>query len=380
MEFRDLKRQYRRLQPQLDRAVLSVLCSGEYVMGPAVERLEQRLAAACQRRFAVSCANGTDALTLSLMALGLRDGEGVFVPALTFFATAEAVVLAGGEPVFVDVDPVTYNISPAALERAVSRIRREGRIRPRGVIAVDLFGLPADYDAIEVLAAKQGLFLLEDAAQSFGASRNGRRAGSFGVLAATSFFPAKPLGCYGDGGAVFTDDLSLAKKLRSLRFHGRGQDKYHNETVGLNSRLDTIQAAVLEVKLAALEQWEAEASRDAAEQYGKALEHLTDHLALPCVPAGFQSAWAQYTVRLKDALRRDSLMSYLAREGIPSAVYYPVPLHRQRAFASLARESDCPVAENLCSRLLSLPMGPYLEREEIEKVSSVMTRFFHAGP
>ena len=371
MEFRDLKQQYRVLQPAMDEAVRAVLSSGAFIMGEPVRALEERLAAYAGVRHCLTCASGTDALVLALRALGIGPGDAVFVPDFTFFATAESVALVGAEPVFVDVREDTFNLDPADLERAAARTRAEGRLHPRAVIAVDLFGLPADYDAIRAVASRYGLSVLEDGAQGFGGQLGGRRACGLGDISATSFFPAKPLGCYGDGGAVFTDDDDQASLVASLRVHGKGAGKYDNVRIGTNSRLDTVQAAVLQVKMDAFEAHELEAVRSAARQY---TELLRDIVAVPVVPPGFASSWAQYTIRLGGPAERDAVQAALKAEGVPSMVYYPKPLHRQGAFAGLAPEDACPVATRLCGEVLSLPMHPYLTSEQISGVCALVRR------
>jgi dTDP-4-amino-4,6-dideoxygalactose transaminase len=354
LAFIDLAAQQRHLRGRIDAAIARVLDHGHYVMGPEVGELEHRLAAATGARHAITCANGTDALALALMALGVRPGDAVLVPTFTFAATAEVVPLAGAVPVFVDVLEDSFNLDPRSLEQGIEAARRLG-LRPAGVIAVDLFGQPADYDAISTVADAHGLWLVADAAQSFGATYQGRRVGQLVRLTTTSFFPAKPLGCYGDGGAVFCDDDGLAATLRSLRVHGQGADKYDNVRVGMNSRLDTLQAAILLEKLAVFAD-EVVARDRAAARYARG---LADVVAVPRILPGATSVWAQYTVRAAD---RDALAARLKAQGIPTAVYYPVPLHRQAAFRGYPWAGDrLPVAERLAGEVLSLPMHPYLD-------------------
>ena len=394
MEFRDLKKQYQVLREEMDRAVLGAMASGAYIMGPQVRELEQQLAEYVGVKHCLTCANGTDALTLALKAWGIGPGDAVFVPDFTFFSSAEVVPLEGATPVFVDVCEETFNIDAADLERAVKEVLAEGRLRPRVVVAVDLFGLPADYQAVRAVADRYGLLVLEDGAQGFGGTIGGKRACSFGDIATTSFFPAKPLGCYGDGGAVFTDNDEWASLIASYRVHGKGTFKYDNVRIGLNSRLDTVQAAVLQVKLKAFAEYELDDINAAAEKY---TERLKDIVATPVIPAGFRSSWAQYTIKLKDAAQRDALQAALKAEGIPSMVYYPKPLHLQTAFAdphvglrppqddSLSFRAEpqaesrnldlCPVATSLCSLVLSLPLHPYITEEQIDTVCNAIRKF-----
>ena len=358
MQFIDLAAQQKRIRAGIDRRIGRVLDHGKYIMGPEVFELEEKLAAYTGVRHAVTCSSGTDALLMVLMALDIGPGDAVFAPTFTFVATAEVICLLGATPVFVDVDPDTFNMDPACLAEAVETLGAS--LTPRCVIPVDLFGLPADYAAIRGIAEQHGLFVLEDAAQSFGATWNGKKAGSLAHAAATSFFPAKPLGCYGDGGAVFTDDEDLAEKLISIRVHGKGTHKYDNVRVGINGRLDTIQAAVLLEKLAV---FDAElAARDrVANRYRRVLE---DRVRCQTVPPGFTSAWAQFSVVHRD---RDEIMATLRHQGIPTAVYYPAPLHCQTAFAHLGyAPDDFPVSFHLSRNIFSLPMHPYLTDTDIE--------------
>lgn len=364
MQFIDLAAQQQRLRPRLDARIRAVLDHGAYIMGPEVKELERGLARFSDVRHALGCANGTDALQLAAMALGLGPGDAVFCPTFTFAATAEIVPLFGATPVFVDVDPTTFTISPDSLERAIEQARALGH-RPVGVIPVDLFGLPAEYDAIELIAAREGLWIIADSAQGYGALYKGRRTGSIGTIATTSFFPAKPLGCYGDGGAVFTDDDELARRMDSLRVHGKGSDKYDNVRIGLNSRLDTLQAAILLEKLAIYPD-EIEARQDVARRYD---EGLSDIVQTPVVPEGSVSVWAQYTIKTADTAAREGLISALKSAGVPSMVYYPRPLHTQSAYADFPRDpAGLGTAEDLAGQVLSLPMHPYLTEDEQSKV------------
>lgn len=366
MEFIDLKAQYSRLRTRINERIHSVLESGAYIMGSEVSELENQLSAYAGVKHCITCANGTDALQLALMARGVGPGDAVFTTPFTFFATAEVIALVGATPVFVDIDELTYNICPRQLEDAIEHCIKEGRLVPKAIIAVDLFGLPADYPALTLLAEKYRLTLIEDAAQGFGGRIGGKMAGSFGDVATTSFFPAKPLGCYGDGGAVFTNDDSMAELIRSLRVHGKGVDKYDNVRIGINSRLDTIQAAILLEKLAVFEE-EVTLRNEVASRYHLALE---DSFFVPHVPRGSLSSWAQYTVRPKIG-DREQFMSALKAAGIPSAIYYAKSLHRQIAFSDLG-DISMPVAEKVEAQVFSLPMHPYLSAKDSEKVITTL--------
>lgn len=369
MEFRDLKKQYQLLKKEIDAAILEAAAGAHYISGPQVGELEQELAAYAGVKHCITCANGTDALSLALMAWGIGAGDAVFLPDFTFFSTGECPAKEGAFPVFVDVDERTYNLDPEKLEQAVVKTEREGKYRQKVVVAVDLFGQPADYGRIREICEKYGLLLLEDGAQGFGGSIRGKMACSFGDISTTSFFPAKPLGCYGDGGAVFTDNDGWAALIRSLAVHGKsGEDKYNNIRLGCNSRLDTMQAAVLKVKLKAFQEYELDAVNNAAEWYSLALKD--SGLVLPEVGEGFASSWAQYTVQLPEGTDRAALQANLKSQGIPSMVYYAKPMHRQGAFAGTGSElADCPVTDRLCKRVLSLPMHPYLEEKTVNEIS-----------
>lgn len=371
MEFRDLKRQYQVLKPQMDAAMLEVAENCNFISGKQVTELEQQLAEYVGVKHCVTCGNGTDALTLVMMAWDIKAGDAVFVPTFTFFASAEVVAFEGATPVFVDVDERTFNVDPVKLEEAIEQVKTEGKLNPRAVIAVDLFGQPADYTKIEEICKKHGLLLLEDGAQGFGGKIGDRTACSFGDAAATSFFPAKPLGCYGDGGAVFTNDDEMADYMRSIRVHGKSPaDKYDNLRIGLNSRLDTIQAAVLKVKFQAFKDHELESVNRAAKLYD---EYLGNVVKTPVVPEGFYSSWAQYTLILDSKEQRTHLQKELKEQGIPTMVYYPKPMHLQGAFADLGyKKGDFSVAESLCERVLSLPMHPYLNEEDIRFVANAV--------
>lgn len=352
----------------MDKAILDAVASGAYIMGKPVKELEAQLAEYVGVKHCLTCANGTDALTLALKAWGIGPGDAVFVPDFTFFSSAEVVPLEGATPVFVDVCEDTFNIDATDLQRAVEQVLAEGRLCPKVVVAVDLFGLPANYKAIRQVADKYGLLILEDGAQGFGGSIEGKRACSFGDIATTSFFPAKPVGCYGDGGAVFTDNDEWAALIESYRVHGKGTFKYDNVRIGMNSRLDTVQAAVLQVKLKAFTEYELDAVNAASDKYTALLKDVVD---TPVIPEGFRSSWAQYTIRLKDTAQRDSLQASLKAAGIPSMVYYPKPMHLQTAFRAEPRNL-CPTATSLCGRVLSLPMHPYITDEEIQTVCSAV--------
>ena len=372
MQFRDLKQQYKVLKADLDRAVLSVMESGAFIMGQPVKELEAQLSEYVGVRHCVTCANGTDALTLALKVWGIGKGDAVFVPDFTFFASAEVVALEGATPVFVDVDEATFNISPSALERAIEAVIADGILTPRVIIAVDLFGLPANYPELRRIADKHGLLILEDGAQGFGGAINGRRACSFGDIATTSFFPAKPLGCYGDGGALFTDRDDWARLADSYRVHGKGSQKYDNVRIGLNSRLDTLQAAILQVKLRAFRDSELDAVNRIAARYTDLLRD-DEGIRTPITPAGFTSSWAQYTLRLPSREQRDALQSWLKEQGIPTMVYYPKPLHQQLAFSSLLPPpSSLLHSVSLSETVLSLPMHPYLTEADIQTISEAV--------
>ncbi len=384
--FIDLKTQYRRVADEVGRGIQAVLESGAYINGPEVARLEERLAGYCGTRYAVGAASGTDALVMALMALNVGPGDAVFCPPFTFMATAEVVALLGATPVFVDVDPVTYNMDPAQLERAVRAVRTAdaalhplpkhvGPLTPKAVLPVDLFGLLADYAALLPVAAAHGLFVIEDAAQSFGAtlelSGAARRACSFGQIACTSFFPAKPLGCYGDGGMCFTDDPELLELLRSIRVHGQGRDKYENVRLGITGRLDTMQAAIL---LAKFEIFEGEVGlrQDVARRYAELLGRLPG-LTLPVAPGGHSSVFAQYSIQAESSAHRQELLERLAQASVPTSIYYPTPLHLQPAFANLGYgPGSMPVSEAVAARIFSIPMHPYLTAEAQQHIARAL--------
>lgn len=374
MQFRDLKHQYQVLKADIDKAMLDVAASGTYIMGPQVKELERQLASYVGTKHCISCASGTDALTLALKAWGVRQGDAVFVPDFTFFSTAETVSSEDAIPVFVDVDRDTFNIDPADLENKIEATIKKGELVPKAIITVDLFGLPANYPVIRRIADNHGLLILEDGAQGFGGSLNGKRSCSFGDISTTSFFPAKPLGCYGDGGACFTDNDEWAALMDSYHMHGKGSSKYENIRIGMNSRLDTIQAAILQVKLRAFAGELAAVNKAAAEYTAR----LADIVKTPVVPDGFMSSWSQYTIKLNNKTERNGLQAYLKGQGIPSTVYYPSPIHCQIAYRNSGLpESDCPVAGKLCETVLSLPIHPYISLEEINVVCNAIKTFQH---
>lgn len=367
--FIDLAAQRRRLGTSVDEAVARVLAHCQFIMGPEVRELEERLAEFCGAKHAISCSSGTDALLLVLMAKGIGPGDAVICPSFTFCATAEVVALLGATPVFAEIDETTFNLDAASVARAVATARKQG-LKPKAIIAVDLFGLPADYDAILKVAAAENLFVLDDAAQSFGATYKGKPLGTFGLATATSFFPAKPLGCYGDGGAVFTDDDGLAAVIKSIRIHGQGGDKYDNVRIGMTGRLDSIQAAVLIEKLKIFPE-EIEARSRIARRYNEALGEV---VWVPRLPNDSTSVWAQYTIRVAPE-RRDGLVAALKAEGIPTAIYYPKPLHRQTAYRQFpAVEGGLAVSERLAGEVISLPMHAYLDEPVQDRIISALRR------
>jgi dTDP-4-amino-4,6-dideoxygalactose transaminase len=365
--FVDVAAQRRRLGARIDAAIARVLAHCQFIMGPEVAALEEKLASFCGARHALGCASGTDALLLALMAKGIGPGDAVICPAFTFCATAEAVALVGATPVFADVDAATFNLDPTALEAALAAARRAG-LTPKAVMTVDLFGLPAAYDAIAPIAAAHGLVVIADAAQSFGAVYHDRRVGTLAPVTTTSFFPSKPLSCYGDGGAVFTDDDDLAALMRSIRIHGQGADKYDNVRIGINGRLDTIQAAVLIEKLDIFAD-ELAAREAIARRYDAALRELA---IVPRLPEGLTSVWALYTIRLP-AGARDRVMAALAAQGIPTGVYYPKPLHRQDAYRHYpVAGNGLPVTDRLADEVLSLPMHAYLDEATQDRIVAAL--------
>lgn len=363
MNFIDLAAQQKRIRQELEAAVKTVLDHGQYIMGPEVAVLEKRLAEYTGASYTVSCASGTDALLMALMAYNVGPGDAIFTTPFTFIATSEVISLLGASPVFVDIDPVTFNIDPDKLEEAVNVSVKS--LTPRGIIAVDLFGIPADYRRINQIAKKCGLFVIEDAAQSFGAEYYGQKTCALSDTACTSFFPAKPLGCYGDGGAIFTNDQSFKDILTSIRVHGQGADKYENVRIGINGRLDTMQAAILNVKLDIFPE-EIRLRNQAAERYRAGLASC-DFLTLPQVPENITSVWAQYSILTDTPERRGQIMNILKANHIPTAIYYPKPLHLQGAFAKLGHKSgDFPISEDCAAKIFSIPLHPYLSAADQE--------------
>jgi UDP-2-acetamido-2-deoxy-ribo-hexuluronate aminotransferase len=385
--FIDLKTQYARIQNDVEAAVLRVMRSGQFILGPEVTSLEQRLADYVGVKHCISCASGTDALVMALMAKGVGPGDAIFTVPFTFMASAEAIATVGATPIFVDVDPVSFNMDANALSLAIEALKKNDStiyplprlapdelraLKPKGVIAVDLFGLTADYSAINLIAAANDLFVIEDAAQSFGASANNARAGSLAEIGCTSFFPAKPLGCFGDGGAIFVNDSELDAILRSIRVHGQGDDKYENVRMGITGRLDAVQAAVLHCKLDIFDDEMNERQR-VAKGYTKALESAGLDVLAPAIPAHHISAWAQFTVTAANADARTAFQQRLNSEGIPTMIYYPKALHQQQAFANLGyRTGDFQASEDLADRVFSLPMHPYLADETIVEIIAAM--------
>ncbi|MBQ9664104.1 MAG: DegT/DnrJ/EryC1/StrS family aminotransferase [Oscillospiraceae bacterium] len=370
MEFIDLKAQYRALQPRMDERIQSVLQSTRFIGGPEVKELETQLAAFVGRKHCISCANGTEALQLAFMAYGVEEGDAVFCPDMTFISSVEPAVMLGATPVFCDIDPDTYNLDPRSLEAHVEQVEREGKLRPRFVVAVDFLGNPADFEAISRICDAHGLVLIEDAAQATGASHQGKRCGSFGDVATTSFFPSKPLGCYGDGGAVFTDDDETASLLNSLKVHGKGpKGKYDNVRIGLNSRLDTLQAAVLLTKLEVLED-EIKVRQQVARRYAEA---LSGKLKVPFVKEGDTSAWAQYCVLAESPAQRQKVLDAMKAANVPSLIYYPHVLHKLDAFAPW-ENTPAPNAEQYADCNFGLPFSPYLTEEDQQKVIDVVLK------
>lgn len=372
MLFIDLGAQRARIKDKINSAIAQVVESGKYILGPEVAEFEKRLADYVGVKHVIGCANGTDALMMPLMAENIGPGDAVFCPSFTFAATAEVVALVGAEPVFVDILPDTYNMDPKKLVEAIATIKKEGRLTPRAIIPVDLFGLPANYQEISAIAAKENLFVIEDAAQSIGGKHDNAMCGAFGNVGATSFYPAKPLGCYGDGGAMFTDDDDLAERLRSIYFHGKGETQYDNVRIGVNSRLDTIQAAILIHKLEILED-EMEKRAVVGERYA---EGLKDVVKVPVLEKNTRSAFAQYTIEVED---RDGLKAHLQNAGIPSMIYYIKPLHLQTAYRHYPQAAEgLPVSERAANHVLSLPMHPYLEKQDQDKVIKAIREFHGA--
>lgn len=362
--FVDLKAQYARLKPQIAEAIQDVLDDGRYILGPAVSRLESELAEYCGAAHAISCSSGTDAIFMPLLAFEVGPGDAVFVPSFTFTATAEAILLAGASPVFVDVEADSFNIDLADLTKKISETRAGGKLTPKAILAVDLFGLPADWNGLNTLAEREDLHLISDAAQSFGGAYHNKRVGSLAPVSGTSFFPAKPLGCYGDGGAIMTDDDGLAEVLKSIRVHGAGADRYEVVRIGINGRLDSIQAAILSVKLSVFDD-ELEARERVAQIYD---DELKDVVATPKRIEGLKSAWAQYTIKTD---RRAAVQERLGAAGIPTMIYYPKPMHLQAPYLAYGGgEGSLPVSEAICRQVMSLPMHPYLSDDDARRIAA----------
>ncbi len=373
MQFRDLHKQYEILKPKIDKGIQEVIDSTSFILGEPVLRLENELANYVGRKHCVSCGNGTDALVLALRAYNIGIGDAVFTADFTYIASASCAELVGATSVFVDIDLDTFNIDSSSLERQIEKVIKEDKLKPKAIVPVDLFGQPANYTELENIAKKYNLIIVEDAAQGFGGKIGNRRACSFGDISCTSFFPAKPLGCYGDGGAIFTDDDKIAERLKSLRAGGKSPvDKYDNIEIGTNSRLDTIQAAILLPKFYAFRDYELTAVNDVANWYTK---RLLNHVVTPKVIDGYLSSWAQYTILLKNKEQRDSLQLKLKENGIPSMIYYPKGMHQQKAFKNLKLEdADFPNSIEATKRVLSLPMHPYMSEEEVEHICSVILK------
>ena len=373
MQFRDLKTQYNVLKDEMDKAILDVVSSSAYVMGPKIKEMEIAFADYVGVKHCVACNSGTDALLLALKVWDVKPGDAVFVPSFTFFASAEVIAMQGATPVFVDVDKDTFNMDVDDLERKIEQTIKAGKLTPRVVIAVDLFGLPADFKTIRKVADKHKLYVLEDGAQGFGGRIGDRKACTFGDISTTSFFPAKPVGCYGDGGAVFTDNDEWAELLESYHIHGKGSDRYDNVRIGMNSRLDSIQAAILLVKLKAFKEYELVDVNKVAARY---TEKLKDVVKTPIVPEGFYSSWAQYTLQLEDKEARAGLQAALKALDIPTAIYYPIPMHRQTAFHYLNPDDNrCPVSDQLADTVVSLPIHPYLSEKDQDVICDAIRGF-----
>ena len=370
MQFRDLKTQYNVLKDEMDKAILEVVASSAYVMGPKIKEMEAAFADYVGVKHCIACNSGTDALLLALKVWDVKAGDAVFVPSFTFFASAEVIAMQGATPVFVDVDKDTFNMDVADLERKIEQTLKNGKLSPRVIIAVDLFGLPADFKAIRKLAERYHLYVLEDGAQGFGGRIGEQKACTFGDISTTSFFPAKPVGCYGDGGAVFTDNDEWAKLLESYHIHGKGSDRYDNVRIGMNSRLDSIQAAILLVKLKAFKEYELVDVNNVAARY---TEKLKDVVKTPVVPEDFYSSWAQYTIQVENKEVRAKLQAALKACDIPTAIYYPIPMHRQTAFNYLnLDENRCPVSDQLADTVISLPIHPYLSESDQDMICKVV--------
>ena len=376
MQFRDLKKQYQKLKEEINNEVLKVMDDANFIMGNQVQELENNLAEYVGVKHCISCGNGTDALQLAAMAVGIKGGDAVFVPDFTFFASGEIVSLLGATPIFVDVNPKTFNMDYQKLEKKICDVIESGNLKPKAIVAVDLFGLPADFPKINLIANKYNLTVIEDGAQGFGGQICNERACGFAEIGTTSFFPAKPLGCYGDGGAIFTNNDDWASIIESYRVHGKGDNKYDNVRIGINSRLDTIQAAILKVKFKAFREYELLYVNKVAERYNELLKNV-EQIRLPYAPVNYTSSWAQYTIQLDNKEKRDKLKEYLKDNGVPSMVYYPKPMCNQKAFETSSKYTyDLEVTSKLCDTVLSLPMHPYLSNDDIEEVSNIIRMFF----
>ena len=373
MQFRDIGAQYKVLKKEIDKGIQDVVDSSAFILGKPVTELEEKLASYVGRKHCIGVGNGTDALVLSLRANNIGPGDAVFVADFTYIASASCVSLVGATPVFADIDLRTFNICPDSLEEAIKRVLKEGKIVPKAIIAVDLFGLPADFEAIQGIANKYNLIVVEDAAQGFGGTINGQRACSFGDISATSFFPAKPLGCYGDGGAIFTDDDAIDQRLRSLRAGGKSPtDKYDNREVGYNSRLDTLQAAILLPKFRAFADYELDAVNKVADWY---TERLSGKVVTPDLPQGFVSSWAQYTIRLKNRDVRNDIQKKLKDAGIPTMIYYPRGMHQQQVFKHMGLSDNLfPNTVEATNTVLSLPMHPYMDEKQVEEITKMILK------
>ena len=373
MQFRDLKTQYTVLKDEMDKAILDVVASSAYVMGPKIKEMEQAFAEYVGVKHCVACNSGTDALLLALMAWGVKEGDAVFVPSFTFFASAEVIANVGATPVFVDVDENTFNIDAVDLERKIEQTLKAGKLTPKVIVAVDLFGLPADFKSVRRIADKYNLFVLEDGAQGFGGRIGEQKACTFGDIATTSFFPAKPVGCYGDGGAIFTNNDEWAALMESYHIHGKGSDRYDNVRIGMNSRLDSIQAAILLVKLKAFKDYELTDVNKVAARY---TEKLNGVVKTPIVPEGYYSSWAQYTLQLESEKQRAGLQAALKALDIPTAIYYPIPMHQQTAFKYLNPDDNrCPVSERIAKTVLSLPIHPYLSEKDQDMICDAVRAY-----
>ena len=373
MEFINLKAQYSRIKKTVDSSIDNVLSHGKYIMGPEVELLETQLKEYVDSKYSISCSSGTDALLMALLALDVKPGDAIITTPFTFIATAEVVSLLGATPVFVDIDPKTFNINSSLIEDKIDEVYSKTNLNIKAIIPVNIFGLPCDYDKIKSISNKYNIEIIEDAAQSFGAEYKNQKSCSLSDLSCTSFFPAKPLGCYGDGGAIFTNDSVLNDKLCSIRVHGKGNHKYDNINIGINGRLDTIQAAVLIEKLKIFND-EIEQRQTVAKKYNDCLK---DYFDLQYIPKDYKSAWAQFCLLAEDSLSREKIINYLSDKNIPTAIYYPKPLHMQEAFSKLLNvdlDNSFNITEDISSRIFSIPMHPYLSDDEIGQICTALIK------